>query len=226
MKDLLEFFGVLLIAAMIGGLIYAAVKRNLVLGVSLVAGLLIVSGVWWWLSSSPAPGTPQTAGSGTLSQALQSPSPGGVWEFFKNYWLWIVLVLAIPFSILFAFKETWAKATQGVLVTVATVLVGAMIVHGIWGEKTPLLPQVQQVCPLYSSTEARSCLIGETPAILTTTESIIKGEFDLCFIGPVTTKQVGSNTFEFKSTGGTVFVQYKLLRSANLIGGKCPNKFD
>lgn len=90
-------------------------------------------GVWWGISSLGS-STPPTASSSS-GWSLEAPAPGKVWEFFKNYWLWVVLILAIPFCVLFAFKTIWAKAGQGVIVVLAVILVGALIVHGIWGDE-------------------------------------------------------------------------------------------
>ena len=67
----------------------------------------------------------------------ESPSPRRVWEFFKDYWLWIVLVLVGPFWALGYFANPWAKAAKGIIGAIAVMLVGALIVHGVWGESSP-----------------------------------------------------------------------------------------
>ncbi len=140
MKFLVGFVGVLLIAGLTGGLFYAILKKKLLLAKSLGVGVLVVSGLWlWWLSSTPAPSMPTVGipGSEIWSQTLQSPSPKTVWEFFKDYWLWIVLVLVGPFWVLGHFANPWAKATKGIIGAIAVMLVGALIVHGVWGESSP-----------------------------------------------------------------------------------------
>lgn len=135
MKDLLEFMGVLLIGMLAGGLIYAIVKRKLALGISLIAGLLTVIGLWWWFlspSTPPTPSVPPAPGKWSWS-----PTPSGVWEFTKDYWFWAIISPALLFFASNALPEAWMKAAKGMVLTVAVVLVGAMIVHGIWGEKPP-----------------------------------------------------------------------------------------
>ena len=145
MKDLLEFMGVLLIAAMVGGLIYAIVKRKLALGISLIVGLLVVGVLWWWLSSPPT--TTTLSESKTLSHALQAPEPKKVWEFFKDYWLWAILVLT---GLYFWFDgmtpaPAWSKGAKSMIVALAVLMTGAMVVHGIWGEKSPSQQTQQQL---------------------------------------------------------------------------------
>src|SRR3989344_4879567 len=143
MNILVGFVSVLLIAALAGGLIYTIVKRKLVPAILLAVGVLIVGGLWWWLSSTPTPSaaTGTSSGPGTWSSLLQF-TPKGVWELFKGYWFWIVLILA---GLFFGFgaaakSKPWAKAVQGMVILIAITLAGAMAVHGIWGEaETPKL---------------------------------------------------------------------------------------
>lgn len=179
MKDILEFIGILLIATMVGGLIYAIVKKKLALGISLVAGLLVVGVLWWWLSSPPTPNEPTEAG--TLSQTLQSPSPKEVWEWTKNYWLWIILILGIPFFLLYIVKEPWAKALQGFLAVVVTMFfVVIPLVYGIWGEKAHSQQGQQQQTATHGCNSASPCTLVVRTDGSTKKERIPQGK-SVCF---------------------------------------------
>jgi hypothetical protein len=132
MNIILGFVGTLLAFALLGGLIYAIVKKKLALGISLVVGILVIGGLWWGLSGTPS--TPSA--SGTWSQTLQAPSPKTVWENTKNYWLWIVLILGLSFFVLYAIEKPWAKALQWFLATMAVMLFAAIpLVDRVRGEK-------------------------------------------------------------------------------------------
>lgn len=94
---------------------------------------VIVAGVvLWWLWPAE-----------TVS--LKAPAPGKVWEFFKNYWMWMIFILAILFFASSALQDSWAKAAKGLVVVIAVTLIGAMIVHGIWGESSSSQQTQQQL---------------------------------------------------------------------------------
>ena len=99
--------------------------------------IIVTAMIVWGLKSTL--GT--SSGPGTWSSLLQF-TPKGVWELFKGYWFWIVLILA---GLFFGFgaaakSKPWAKAVQGMVILIAITLAGAMAVHGIWGEaETPKL---------------------------------------------------------------------------------------
>ena len=161
MNILVGFVSVLLIAALAGGLIYTIVKRKLVPAILLAVGVLIVGGLWWWLSSTPTPSaaTGTSSGPGTWSSLLQF-TPKGVWQFFRDYWFWVSLILA---GLFFGFgaaakSKPWAKAVQGMVILIAITLAGAMAVHGIWGESSSS-QQVQKIAS-QGCTSASPCTLA------------------------------------------------------------------
>ena len=89
---------------------------------------VVGTGVWWGLSNTH--GT-----SGTWSQTLSAPSPSGVWEFAKNYWLWILILGGIiPLVCSFFLpkeKENVAKGLQW-LAGLAIVLFFVVAPVGAW----------------------------------------------------------------------------------------------
>ena len=128
-------------------------RRGIVTAVTVVAvGSLAV---WWmWPSSTPpVPSAPSAPGTGWSS--LLQPTPEGVWKFFRDYWLWMILALAILFFASNALPDSWAKAAKGLVVVIVVTLVGAMAVHGIWGDK-PLVPSASSrtEVPLASSPQS------------------------------------------------------------------------
>ncbi len=176
----------------------------------LVAGVIValLAVTWLWPSQSPS---------------LESPSLKTVWEGTKNHWLWIVLILGLPFFLLFISKEPWAKALQWFLATVAVMLfIGIPLVHVIWGEKQP--PTV--ACKPYSSAETRHCLVTESGVILASGESIRPGEFEFCYIKPekaeLQAQWTGPNVLQVRSMHGTFPLQYRMIRRDTLINGSCP----
>ncbi|MEK7126107.1 MAG: hypothetical protein AAB517_03065 [Patescibacteria group bacterium] len=104
--------------------------------------ILVIAGLWWGVSSSTPP--PDVLSAPDTGRSW-SPTPNGVWEFTKDYWFWSIIGLALLFFGFGAVGKTWAKAAQGMVVTVVVVLVGAIIVHGIWGEKLPSQQAQQQL---------------------------------------------------------------------------------
>ena len=92
--------------------------------VRLVIGMMVLFiGIWLWPSET---------------SSMKSPTPSGVWQFFRDYWFWIVLVLV---GLYFWFDgmtpaPAWAKGAKGMVVASAVLMVGAMAVHGIWGESS------------------------------------------------------------------------------------------
>lgn len=78
-----------------------------------------------WLSQEPG-----------HEQLLQPPSPRAVWEWTKDYWLWVVLILGIPFGLLFIVQKPWAKALQWCLAVVAA----GLLFSGLWEEEEPSVP--------------------------------------------------------------------------------------
>jgi hypothetical protein len=75
---------------------------------------------------------------GTGWSSLLQPTPELVWWVFKNYWFWIVLILA---GLYFWFDgitpaTAWSKGVRGMVVAVGVLIAGAMAVHGIWGDSS------------------------------------------------------------------------------------------
>lgn len=108
---------------------YKKIVRNVLIVFGVIIALFSV--VWLWPSATPStPSTPSVPGTGWS----WSPTPSGVWEFTKDYWFWAIIGLALLFFASNALHGAWAKGAKGMVIIVAVVLVGAMIVHGIWGE--------------------------------------------------------------------------------------------
>jgi hypothetical protein len=93
---------------------------------------------------------------GTPSQSLQSPSLKTVWEGTKNYWLWIVLILAIMFFLSFFIAKPWAKALQWLSVITAFLLFAVFpVLVGIRGDETSNPQQAaRSEIPLASSPQS------------------------------------------------------------------------
>ena len=92
----------------------------------------------------------------------QAPSPGAVWEWTKDYWLWVVLVLAFPFGLLFIANKPWAKGLQWFLAAVAVGLfVAVPLIDTVWGESSAELGEkaATTICPDASARETHSCVI-------------------------------------------------------------------
>jgi hypothetical protein len=101
-----------------------------------LAGVVLVFLVvlMWQSSTPPPPGAPSAPSTG---RSFPSPTPEGVWEFFKNYWFWTSLILGGLFFAADALPDSWAKSAKGMVVAFAVLMAGAMAVHGIWDEKSP-----------------------------------------------------------------------------------------
>lgn len=103
--------------------------------------VLIVGAVVWGLLWGTAP-------------SLEAPSLKTVWGGTKNYWLWIVVILAIPFFVLYAVQKPWAKALQWLLAVTALMLfVFFPVLVGIRGDETPNSHQRSEI-PLASSPQS------------------------------------------------------------------------
>ncbi len=120
--------------------------------VILILIVLAGLGVWWWSTSSSAP--PATPSASSAPGTGWSPTPSGVWEFTKNYWFWTIIGLAFLFFVFGGIAKPWAKAVQGMVSIVAVTLVGAMIVHGIWGESSSSPKISRSEIPLASSPQS------------------------------------------------------------------------
>lgn len=171
-------------------------------------------------------------GGGVVLWGFYSPVRFSDAAKWREYWfslvvLWIVLSVIIALNAK-TLGET-AKTLQKILAcTVAAILV--VILVGMWmeGEKSPP-QQAQQSCLPYSSMDVRGCVVTENPLILTTKESTTTGEFEFCYLKPehgsLVVKEIGINTFEFKSTGGAFPIEYKMIKRISLVDGKCPTRF-
>ena len=196
-------------------------RRGIVTAVTVVAvGSLAV---WWmWPSRTPpVPSAPSAPGTGWSS--LLQPTPEGVWKFFRDYWLWMILALAILFFASNALPDSWAKAAKGLVVVIVVTLVGAMAVYGIWGESSSSSQQAQLVCAPISDTEVHRCVLTERPTIFTTERLVYSEVLEFCIVrqtgGLFESKKIGPNTFEVRSISGALPIEYKALR------GPCPDKF-
>lgn len=181
-----------------------------------VVAVLILGGLWWGLSGAP-PDTPSApSAAGTWSQALQSPSPKAVWEITKNYWLWIVLILGIPFFFLYAVEKPWAKALQWCLAAIVAMLfVVIPFVDWAWGEKSPS-QQERKVVVRESGdcTYARPC----PPALTATT---VPGKSRVCFDPPVFANLKGFGLIV--SSGGGSEHRYECTLD-DVVNGICKEK--
>jgi len=180
--------------------------------------IIVTATIVWGLKSTF--GT--SSGPGTWSSVLQ-PTPEGVWKFFKDYWLWMILALAILFFASNALPDSWAKAAKGLVVVIVVTLVGAMAVYGIWGESSSSSQQAQLVCAPISDTEVHRCVLTERPTIFTTERLVYSEVLEFCIVrqtgGLFESKKIGPNTFEVRSISGALPIEYKALR------GPCPDKF-
>ncbi len=221
------FFGFILLALVIGGIFmklppagrarmvaHASTQWKLLTIITLVViavGMVLVWSPWVGVSG-------------------EAPSPKTVWEFTKTYWLWIVLILGIPFFALFIVGESWAKVLQGLLfAVVAMFFVVIPLVHVIWGEKTPSTQAQQQTCPQSKSTDVHQCMVTESGIQIMTGESINPDEFQFCGIQPegrlIEFKWLSPSTLLVKSKNGTFLFDYKWVSKSVLLDGKCPNRF-
>lgn len=228
MNIFLGFMGVLLVSSLITSLIYAIAKKKLALGISLAIGILIVSGLWWWLSSAPTPNTP-SSGSGTWSSSLQSPSLKTVWEGTKNRWLLILPILVIMFFLSFFIPNPWAKALQWLSAMTAFMLfVLFPVLVGIQGDENPN-SQSSQGCPLFSSSKVSKCMITKKKVVVTADQLTSAGEFEFCAVVPEGSAfhivRVRTNTLEMWSSDGEFPAEYKMIKRNDLVNGKCPNRF-
>lgn len=160
---------------------------------------------------------------GTPSQSLQSPSLKTVWEGTKNYWLWIVLILAIMFFLSFFIAKPWAKALQWLSAITALLLFAVFpVLVGIRGDESPN----PQACSHFGSTESGSCWIVEDGVILTSTEAFPDGKFELCYLKPekvrMTQEWLGPNAIRFKSQKDKFLLTYKMIERKTLVNGNCP----
>ncbi|MDP2655196.1 MAG: hypothetical protein Q8P17_01390 [bacterium] len=113
--------------------------------------IIVTATIVWGLKSTL--GT--SSDSKTWSSLLQ-PTPEWVWEFFRGYWFWIVLILA---GLYFWFDgmtpaPAWAKGAKGMVVASAVLMVGAMAIHGIWGESSSSPKITRSEVPLASSPQS------------------------------------------------------------------------
>lgn len=100
-------------------------KKWILVIVGVIVALLLV--VWLWLSQTTS---------------LHSPPLKEVWKWTKDYWLWILLILAVPFFALFAVTKPWTKALQGFLVAVAVMFfVVVPMLARMKGDEEPSPPQ-------------------------------------------------------------------------------------
>ncbi len=83
-------------------------------------------------------------------------------------------------------------------------------------------------CPEYKSGRPETCLVVDEGVLLSTTEAMHEGEFQLCNVHPDEAKfeavWVSSSTVKVRSLNGPFLMKYELLRNADLVGGKCPDR--
>lgn len=88
--------------------------------------------------------------------------------------------------------------------------------------------QARKACPLWSSSDVRTCWVKE-PVVISAGELTRAGEFEFCAVvpegSPFHMVQIRTNTLKMWSTGEAIPVQYKMLKRESLIGGKCPATF-
>lgn len=114
--------------------------------------VLIGFGVWWGISSlgsSTPPKTPSSSG-----WSLEAPSLKTVWEWTKNHWLWIVLILVILLFLPSVFAKTWLKPLPWLAAITAFMLfVLFPVLVGIQGDENPNSHQRSEI-PLASSPQS------------------------------------------------------------------------
>ena len=74
------------------------------------------------------------------------------------------------------------------------------------------------------------CKITEKAVIVNADRLTDAGEFWFCAVVPDNSpffhiEQMGANRIKMWSTSGSFPIEYKMIRSENLVNGKCPNKF-
>ena len=183
--------------------------------------VLLGLGVWWSISllgpSTAPPVAPSSPG-----WSLQAPEPKTVWAFFKDYWLWVALVLT---AIYFAHKLTESKlavAGKYAAIAIAVIMFGAMAVHGIWSEESPS-QQVTRSEQAQSDCTARSPC---TPVLKSDgSTEVVQGKsgFGICFDSSFWTNL---SRFGYHITYAGVEKKYECTREQVLAGNCSQTSFD
>lgn len=168
-------------------------------------------------------------GAGVLLIAIfiyADPRPADVSRMIWKYLVPLLLFLTMTYAaiLLFAPKDK-KESAKTALWAVIGLLILMPIISVVSGWFSPSGPACS-----FSPHEARTCALTEdwspptTAAIWTA-----KNEYQFCVVEPgqggYEAKKVGLNSWKLRSHSGVLVIQTKMLKTATLPQGKCPNRF-